>query len=96
MNAGCRKRVACKDLGVSEKTVGRWRETAEDQRRGPNTTPANKLSEEERSNVISIATSKKYMDKSPCQIVPLLADEGQYVASESTSKKSSASTKITS
>ena len=84
MNAGCRKKVACKDLGVSEKTVGRWKETGEDQRRGPKTTPANKLTEEERSNVISIANSKKYMDKPPCQIVPLLADEGAYVASEST------------
>ena len=84
VSAGCRKHVACIDLGICEKTPGRWEETPEDQRRGPKTTPANKLSLEERSNVINIANSKKYMDKPPSQIVPLLADEGFYVASEAT------------
>jgi len=84
VSTGCRKAVACADLGICEKTPGRWTEHPEDQRRGPKTTPANKLSESERSNVISLANSEKYMDKAPSQIVPLLADEGLYVASEST------------
>lgn len=84
VSAGCRKKVACEDLDICEKTPCRWSEAPEDRRHGPKTTPANKLSKEERSNVISIANSKKYADKPPCQIVPLLADEGVYVASEST------------
>ena len=83
IKAGCRKKVACADLDICEKTPDRWNLKTEDQRRGPKTKPANKLSCEERSNVISIANSKKYMDKAPSQIVPLLADEGYYVASES-------------
>lgn len=33
--------------------------------------------------VLSIANSEKYRDLAPCQIVPMLADEGRYVASES-------------
>ena len=84
MSAGCRKKVACVDLGICEKTPARWAKIPEDQRRGPKTVPANKLSEDERSNVLSLANSEKYMDKPPSQIVPLLADEGVYVASEST------------
>lgn len=52
-------------------------------RRGPVTEPANKLSEEERQEILNIANSAEYRDKSPAQIVPLLADKGVYLASES-------------
>jgi len=53
-------------------------------RQGPNTVPANKLSKKEREKVIDISTSKKYRDLPPSQIVPMLADKGIYIASEST------------
>lgn len=55
-----------------------------DKRIGPKTTPANKLTEEEKDKIVEISTTKKYMDLPPCQIVPMLADEGKYIASEST------------
>ena len=84
MAQGCRKKVASEDLGVSEKTLLRWTESPVDQRHGPKTEPANKLSSAERLRVISICSRREYMDKPPCQIVPLLADQGEYVASEST------------
>jgi len=66
------------------KTLERWKKCSEDKRRGPRTVPANKLSEEEREEIIKIATSEEFKDDSPCQIVPALADRGKYVASEST------------
>lgn len=55
-----------------------------DRRQGPKTTPANKLREEERAEVLKIACSAEFCDKHPKQIVPMLADQGIYVASEST------------
>lgn len=76
---------ACEVLGISLRTLQRWEraETLEDGRRGPKTKPANALSEEERMHIIAIASSPKYRDESPAQIVPSLADEGIYIASES-------------
>lgn len=83
---GASQEKTCEVLGVTEKSVQRWRllPTLEDQRRGPNTAPANKLSSEERAKLVAVATSNEFCDVSPHQIVPRLADQGQYLASEST------------
>lgn len=84
--AGARKSKACETLGVAPKTLERWRKDpdGEDGRCGPTNPPAHKLTDEERARVIALATSPEYRDLSPKQIVPLLADKGVYVASEST------------
>ena len=75
---------ACGILKISTRTYRRWKkDPSGDKRKGPISTPSNKLGEAEKSKIISIATSKEYCDKSPAQIVPLLADKGEYVASES-------------
>ncbi|MCI0571876.1 MAG: IS3 family transposase, partial [Myxococcaceae bacterium] len=83
--AGARLEVVCERLGLSERTIQRWRlpETAEDRRCGPHTTPANKLTPGERERILSVANSEEFRDLSPKQIVPALADRGLYVASES-------------
>ena len=83
-DAGARQAACCKVLGLDPRTVQRWQQSPEDQRRGPHSAPKNKLSEAERANVVRIATSPEYRNLSPNQIVPLLADKGEYVASEST------------
>jgi len=77
---------ACKMLGVTEKSIQRWKllPVLEDRRRGPTTVPANKLSAEERSRLVATATSLEFGDLSPHQIIPKLADRGEYLASEST------------
>ena len=83
--AGSRIGPACAAVGIDKRTFERWRKhPLGDQRRGPITAPSNKLSESERQEVMRIANSAEYRDKSPAQIVPLLADKGVYVASEST------------
>ena len=46
--------------------------------------PPNKLSEEERQKLLEVANRPEYEDLPPSKIVPLLADKGQYLASEST------------
>ena len=48
------------------------------------TPPKNKLTEEERKEVLRVANSSEYRDLVPNQIVPKLADQGIYLASEST------------
>jgi transposase InsO family protein len=71
-------------MGIDKRTFERWRKNPDgDRRRGPLSSPANKLSEQERAEVLRVANSPEFCDKSPTQIVPLLADRGQYVASES-------------
>ena len=85
MVAGARQKRCAEVLGLDVRTLQRWKrnETGEDARRGPRSEPANKLSADERAQVLEIANSPRYRDLSPKQIVPLLAGEGRYVASES-------------
>lgn len=86
MKAGARQSRVCRCLGVSSRMLQRWRQHAaggEDRRRGPKTEPGNKLTPFERARVLEIANSPEYRDLSPKQIVPLLADKGIFVASES-------------
>lgn len=70
-------------MEIDVKTFKRWENDVEDKRRGPKTSPGNKLTEEEVEKIIQISTSKDYVDLPPTQIVPLLADKGIYIASES-------------
>ena len=86
--AGARLKPACDILGISERTYQRWTEDGqiqEDQR--PITirpTPKNKLTKEEREDVVKTVNAPEFADLTPHQIVPKLADEGKYIASEST------------
>ncbi len=85
--AGCRLGVACTELGLTARTVQRWRAQphgGDDRRRGPLAPPTNKLTEAEREEVARVATAPEHRNLSPKQIVPKLADQGVYIASEST------------
>ena len=84
--SGSRLKKAADIMGLSARTIIRWRQRSggQDQRKGPLTTPANKLSEQERQQIIDISNSVPFRDLSPNQIVPKLADQGIYLASEST------------
>lgn len=85
-SSGARLEATVETLGLSVRTFQRWRKQDEggDRRRGPLTTPGNKLSPAERDRVLEIANAPEFRDLSPKQIVPRLADQGDYVASEST------------
>jgi transposase InsO family protein len=86
VRSGAHQKSACEILGLNERTLQRWRRQGggEDRRRGPKTPPPNKLTPEERQQVLEIVNSPQFCDVSPKQIVPQLADQGVYVASEST------------
>jgi len=84
--AGASVEEACAGIGLSARTVARWRKNPDggsDRRAGPKTTPAHALTPKERSRIVAIATSAEYRNLSVRQIVPRLADQGLYVASES-------------
>jgi len=80
---GCRLKVAATDLGIDFKTYLRWNKDPVDQRKGPLASPKNKLSEEEKEEIIKVSNTTEYMDYSPWVIVAKLADKGKYIASES-------------
>lgn len=88
VNNGARKSMACMELGISLRTIERWQEVDNsikvDQRQFTKNIPSNKLTAKERARVVSIVTSPAYKDLPPLQIVPMLADQKQYIASEST------------
>ena len=83
---GARLAPACAVVGLDPRTVQRWRRqgVGDDRRAGPATKPRNALSSAEQCKILDLVNSPQYRDKSPKQIVPLLADRGEYVASEST------------
>jgi putative transposase len=71
-------------MGINQKTFLRWKRSIQDKRKGPKTRPGNKLKDEEVKEIVKVSTSEAYMDLSPSKIVPLLADLGKYIGSEST------------
>jgi len=86
VSAGARQRKACEVVGVDPRTLQRWKAQGigADGRAGPKHAPKNKLSAQERERVLEVVNSPEHRDLSPKQIVPRLADQGEYLASEST------------
>ena len=88
---GARLPRACDVLNISERTYYRWQKlnrkfySFEDRRKyADHANPVNKLSPDERQKVLDTVHSKEFADRPPCQIVPMLADRGEYIASERT------------
>ncbi len=84
--AGARLRPACRVVGLSSRTIERWRKSPglDDQRRGPTRPSGNALTCVEQAQILAVMTSLRYAGMSPKQLVPQLADEGLYLGSEST------------
>jgi len=83
--SGARQSNACKIIGISCRTLQRWRQDdTQDGRIDAKHAPANKLTAIERQRIIQTANKPEYADLPPGKIVPKLADKGAYIASEST------------
>lgn len=86
--SGARLGPCCEVVELDVRTVQRWLkhgpDGGEDGRRGPRKPPANKLTPQERQEVLDVVNAPEFVDLSPHQIVPKLADIGIYIASEST------------
>ena len=84
--SGARQFEACKIIGITGRTLQRWKQSdnAADGRIDADHAPANKLTQMERQRIIQTANKSEYANLPPSKIVPKLADEGVYIASEST------------
>jgi putative transposase len=86
--AAARLRPASEVTGLSVRTFQRWQANdglAVGDRR-PKTlrpVPTHALTEAERARILAIAIEPRFADQPPARIVPALADEGVYIASES-------------
>lgn len=87
--AGARLQRACALAGIDMRTLQRWERdsglTHGDRRPGAvRKTPAHALSAAERAQILAVANEPRFAALPPARIVPQLADEGVYLASEST------------
>ena len=85
---GARLRSACEVSGIDTRTLQRWKAGAGLQRGDgrPHVVrpPADHaLSAKERARILQIANEPRFAELPPARIVPMLADDGIYIASES-------------
>jgi len=86
---GARYESACEVVGIAASTLRRWRpghgSVQSDKRptadREP---PANRLTENEQRCILETSNRHEFANSPPSQIVPILADRGQYIGSEAT------------
>lgn len=87
MTAGARIKPCCHEAQISLRTYRRWVRASvimEDKRPiAIRPVPSNKLSDEEISKIRDICHQPEYVNMPSSQIVPRLAEQGIYVASES-------------
>ena len=91
--AGARLRLACETAGIDARTLQRWkarcartleREVTGDARpQAVHPRPRHALSQAERVGLLQMANEPRFASVPPARIVPMLADEGIYLASES-------------
>ena len=86
--AGARLRLACETAGIELRTLQRWKAheglTAGDGRpQAVRPMPSQALSQAERAQLLAVANEPRFAAVPPARIVPMLADEGIYLASES-------------
>ena len=84
---GSRLAPACALAGLDPRTLQRWN-TADGSSRGDRRpdadrpVPSHALSEAERARILAVANEPRFAETPPARIVPALADEGIYIASE--------------
>jgi transposase InsO family protein len=86
--AGARLAPLCELAGLDVRTMQRWhagngRARADRRPDAEHAPPSHALSKAERARIVAMANEPRFADMPPARIVPALADEGVYLASES-------------
>ena len=92
VTAGARQSMACEVIEVDTRTLRRWKKQQREERElkdrrkasAASRVPTNKLTPEERERIVETCNQPEYQSLPPSQIVPMLADQGEYIGSEST------------
>jgi putative transposase len=87
--AGARLAPVCEVAGIDARTLQRWNahdglNKGDGRPAALHPTPSHALSADERAKLLSVANEARFCAVPPARIVPMLADEGVYLASEST------------
>jgi len=85
--SGARQHAICQVLGLNPKTIQRWNKPDElqcDDRKAREFVPLNKITEDERNEIVSLCNSNEFCAMTPNQMVPILAERDIYIASERT------------
>jgi putative transposase len=85
---GARLKCACETAGIDLRTLQRWKAFdglvgGDGRPHAVRATPSHALSEAERAQLLAVANAPRFAAVPPARIVPMLADEGVYLASES-------------
>ena len=88
-SAGARLSLACGIAGIDERTLQRWKAheglvEGDGRPQAVRPVPGHALSPAERAEVLRVANEPRFAAVPPARIVPMLADDGVYLASEST------------
>lgn len=86
--AGARLHQACEIIGITARTLQRWKAqeglvSGDGRPTAVRPVAAHALTPAEREKIVSVANEPRFAEMPPARIVPMLADEGQYIASES-------------
>ena len=86
--SGARLHKACEVAGIDVRTLQRWKagdglQAGDGRPAAVRPTPAHALTPQERQRLLEVANEPRFADMPPARIVPALADEGVYLASES-------------
>ena len=85
---GARQMEACALAGIAPRTVQRWRKNdglplGDRRPDAVRSMPSHALTGEERARIVAMANEPRFAETPPARIVPAPADEGIYIASES-------------
>lgn len=85
---GARLAPACEIVGLDARTLQRWKagdglQSGDGRPLADRPTPAHALTDAERAALLAVANEPRFAELPPARIVPMLADEGRYLASES-------------
>jgi transposase InsO family protein len=86
---GAKLQLACETAGIDVRTLQRWKAhdglvTGDGRPDALRPMPSHALSPDERAHLLRVANEPRFADVPPARIVPMLADENVYLASEST------------
>jgi len=86
--AGARLRPACQIAGIDVRTLQRWKaqqglDAGDGRPQALRPVPCHALSPAERAALLAVANQTRFASVPPARIVPMLADEGIYLGSES-------------